>query len=195
MSQAEELYRMTLEFLAAALPASRRDWLAMLPADPPIRAVAPAGLPVLERLPDAQRCAGPGTQDLTDAFADAASDLPWGQNYDDDDFVAGFQARYGFMELLGPRGPLTADEIALGLLMFAPETEYSQHRHEAEELYIILAGHAEWRAGEEPYRTEPPGAVLHRPSWIPHATRMNAEPMLALYLWRGGDLMQISEVD
>lgn len=194
MSQAEALYRMTRDFLAAALPVEHRDWLAMLSADPPPRTVAPAGLPVLGWLPDARKCAAANTQALVDLIAAAADGLPWGQNYDDGDFGAGFQARYGFMELLGPRGPFIADDIALGLLMFAPHTEYPQHRHEAEELYALLAGHAEWRAGDAPYRTEPPGAVLYRPPWVPHATRMGEEPMLALYLWRGGDLMRKSEI-
>ena len=61
---------------------------------------------------EARRCAGAETQELTDAFATAAMDLPWGQNYDDDDFGPGFRERYGFMELLGPRGPLQASDIA-----------------------------------------------------------------------------------
>ncbi|UCH75051.1 MAG: cupin domain-containing protein, partial [Rhodospirillales bacterium] len=170
------------------------DWLALLPDTPAPRAVVPAPLPVLDWLPQTRGCAGPGTQALVERIAAAADTLPWGQNYDASDFGAAFQARYGFMELIGPRGPLAASEIACGLLLFAPETEYPQHRHEAEELYVVLAGRAEWRAGDESYAVAPPGAVLHRPSWIPHAMRMGAEPMLALYLWRSGDLMQKSEI-
>ncbi|MDH3230350.1 MAG: dimethylsulfonioproprionate lyase family protein [Alphaproteobacteria bacterium] len=191
---AAALYRAVCGLLRRLLPAARRDWLALLPDAPALRRTAPATLPVLGWLPQARACATPETQALVDAVADMAGALPWGQNYSAADFGAAFQARYGFMELIGPRGPFAAADIACGLLLFAPETEYPQHRHEAEEIYVVLAGAAEWRAGAADYAVAPPGAVLHRPSWIPHATRIGAEPMLALYLWRGGDLMQKSEI-
>jgi len=191
---AAALYRTVCGLLQRTLPAARRDWLAMLPDAPATRPAPPATLPVLAWLPQARACAGPETQALVDAVAELADTLPWGQNYGAADFGDAFQARYGFMELIGPRGPFVAEEIACGLLMFAPDTEYPRHRHEAEEIYVVLAGRAEWRAGTAGYSEEPPGAVLHRPSWSPHATRMGSEPMLALYLWRGGDLMQKSEI-
>ena len=188
------LYGAVRDLLHETLPRAHRGWLAMLPAAPAPRPAAPAGLPVLGWLPRAQSCADPKTQALVDTVADMAGALPWGQNYSAADFGAAFQARYGFMELIGPRGPFAADDVACGLLMFAPDTEYPQHRHEAEEIYVVLAGRAEWRAGADGYREEPPGAALHRHPWVPHATRMGAEPMLALYLWRGGDPMQKSEI-
>jgi hypothetical protein len=191
---AAALYRTVCDLLQRTLPAARRDWLEMLPDAPATRPAPPATLPVLAWLPQARVCAGPETQALVDAVAELADTLPWGQNYGAADFGAAFQARYGFMELIGPRGPFVAEEIACGLLMFAPDTEYPQHRHEAEEIYVVLAGRAEWRAGAEDYAIAAPGAVLHRRPWSPHATRMGSEPMLALYLWRGGDLMQKSEI-
>jgi mannose-6-phosphate isomerase-like protein (cupin superfamily) len=191
---AAALYRAVRGLLQRILPAARRDWLAMLPGTPAARPTTPAHLPVLGWLPQIRACAGPETQALVDTVAEMAGALPWGQNYSAADFGNAFQARYGFMELIGPRGPFVAEGIACGLLMFAPETEYPQHRHEAEEIYVVLAGAAEWRTGAENYAVAPPGTVLHRPSWSPHATRMGAEPMLALYLWRGGDLMQKSEI-
>jgi hypothetical protein len=49
----------------------------------------------------------------------------------------------------------------------------------------IPAGEAEWQKGEEPWRREPPGAVIRHESMMPHATRTLAEPLLAAYLWRG----------
>lgn len=193
-ASASMLYRAVCGLLQRILPEANRDWLAMLPGTPATRPAPPATLPVLGWLPQARACAGHETQALVDAIAEMADTLPWGRNYSAADFGDAFQARYGFMELIGPRGPFVADDIACGLLMFAPDTEYPQHRHEAEEIYVVLAGAAEWRAGAGEYEVAAPGSVLHRPSWSPHATRMGAEPMLALYLWRGGDLMQKSEI-
>ncbi len=188
------LYCEVRRLLRRALPTRHRDWLAMLPDAPIARPTDPAGLPVLAWLSRTRSCAVPGTQALVDAIAAMGASLPWGQSYAAADFGVDFQTRYGFMELIGPRGPFVADDIACGLLLFAPEMEYPQHRHEAEEIYLVLAGTAAWRAGTKDYATVPPGGVLHRRSWVPHATRMGAEPMLALYLWRGGDLLQKSEI-
>ncbi len=192
--QFRALYRDVRSLLRQALPARHRDWLAMLPDAPVARRTDPGDLPVLEWLSRTRSCAAPETQALVDVIAVLGASLPWGQSYTAADFGGDFQTRYGFMELIGPRGPFVADDVACGLLLFAPETEYPQHRHEAEEIYFVLAGTAAWRAGTDDYGAVPPGDVLHRRSWGPHATRMGAEPMLALYLWRGGDLLQKSEI-
>jgi quercetin dioxygenase-like cupin family protein len=92
--------------------------------------------------------------------------------------------RIGFAELIGPRAPLTAPACRVGFTLLAPATCYPQHAHPAIELYLVISGHAQWTTpGDE--RIVPPGAfVLHSAS-KPHAMRTFAEPLLALYGWRG----------
>lgn len=186
----EALYGAVRDLLGRVLPAAHRDWLALLPEAPVPRRVPPAGLPVLAFLPQARAAAARKTQALVDEIAALAGSLPWGQPYGTAEFGAAFPTRSGFMELIGPLGPFVGADIACGFLAMAPDTEYPEHRHEAEEIYVVLSGNARWRAGTEAYAPAPPGAVLHRAPWAPHATLTDAEPLLALYLWRGGGLTQ-----
>jgi hypothetical protein len=102
---------------------------------------------------------------------------------------------YGWSEWIGQRGAFASDTIACGVLILGPETEYPAHSHEAEELYLPLAGHAAWRSAESDWRLRPPGAWIHHRSWTTHAMRTGAEPLLAAYVWRAGDLAAKSRID
>lgn len=66
-------------------------------------------------------------------------------------------------------------------------------RHIAEELYLPLTGGTEWRM-DEGSLSRAAGDVIHHPSNVAHAMRTGAEPLVALYLWRGGPLAQKSEI-
>ena len=48
--------------------------------------------------------------------------------------------RYAYCEVIGPQGPIQAEGLILGLVLFAPGTTYPQHLHnEIEVSYISLA--------------------------------------------------------
>lgn len=102
-----------------------------------------------------------------------------------------FLETYGYAVIAGPEAaegpPLVAGDggLAVGLLLLGPGTHYPLHRHPATELYCVIGGAAEWRRGDSPWRVRPPGALIHHPSGLAHATRTGAEPLLAVYLWRG----------
>lgn len=89
---------------------------------------------------------------------------------------------------LAAAGRARGERLACGLLLLGPETLYPSHRHEAEELYISLLGSADWHQSDRGWVRQPPGAVLHHASFEPHAMRTDAQPLLALYLWRGTEL-------
>jgi len=124
-----------------------------------------------------------------------ANDLDWRQTYASADFGARFLQNYGWSELVGQRGAFMSDAIACGVLMLGPETEYPAHSHEAEELYLPLAGHAFWRSAKSGWRLRPPGTRIHHPAWTTHAMRTTDEPLLAAYVWRAGDLTAKSRID
>lgn len=180
--------------LRGALPPHLQDFAAAIPETPPARALAPRPLPVLAWRGELENKAAPETRALTAAVATAAEGLAWGQTYRAKDISEAFLARYGWCELLGQRGHFASEAIALGVLLLGPETAYPLHRHEAEEVYLVLSGTAGWRKGAAEERLLPPGSVVHHPAWTPHAMRAAAEPLLALYLWRGGDLVQKSQL-
>jgi hypothetical protein len=114
----------------------------------------------------------------------ATSGLPWQYHYTPRPGEADLGDRIGFAELIGPDGPLIAPACRVGFTLMAPDTVYPMHRHPAIELYLVIAGHAEW-ATPAGGRILPPGeGVLHATN-LPHAMRTFGEPLLALYGWHG----------
>jgi len=82
-----------------------------------------------------------------------------------------------------------------GVLLLGPHVTYPPHRHEADEIYVPLAGTAAWKHGNEGWRERLPGSVIHHAPYVPHAMQTGQEPLLALYLWRSEDLAQQSRLD
>jgi hypothetical protein len=167
-----------------------RDWPRELIARP----VVARPLPVASSLEGLSGLAAPATCALVEAIAALAGELDWRQTYTEADFGARFLDNYGFSEWVGERGAFVSDTIACGVLMLGPKIEYPAHSHEAEELYLPLAGRAWWRSGKSDWRLRAPGAWIHHPSWTTHATRTADEPLLAAYVWRAGGLSAKSRI-
>jgi hypothetical protein len=168
-----------------------RDWPLELIARPQVA----RSLPVVSALKGLKRFAAPETRALVEAVATLAGELDWRQTYTSADFGERFLANYGWSEWIGQRGAFESDAIACGVLLLGPDTEYPAHSHEAEELYLPLAGHAWWRTAESDWRLRPPGQWIHHPAWMTHAMRTEGEPLLAAYVWRAGDLTAKSRID
>lgn len=128
---------------------------------------------------------------LAEPLAELAAEAYWTQNpnYQRRPPAAGFLDDYGYFVLAGPAdGPpsfVECADFACGLLLLGPGTLYPAHRHPASELYIALTGDAAWQRGDEAWRSEPAGAVIHHASGEPHAIRAGPTPLLAAYLWMG----------
>jgi hypothetical protein len=182
-----------LRALLGSAPAAEpflRDWPRELIARP----TQPRSLPVVAALPGLARLAAPRTRGLVEAIEAVAGELDWRQTYGPADFGERFLENYGFTEWIGLRGAFMSERIACGVLLLGPHTEYPDHAHEAEELYLPLAGHAFWRAGESDWRLRPPGEWIRHPSWTTHAMRTADEPLLAAYVWCAGDLTAKSRI-
>jgi hypothetical protein len=109
--------------------------------------------------------------------------LPWGENP-----VAAQSAEVSstfiVCTLIGPDGPVPNDDLRMGLYWQHPETYYCLHAHNADETYAIIAGGAEWTAGDDT-RWRGPGEMIHHPSLLPHAFRAGPQGLLALWRWSG----------
>jgi len=160
--------------------------------DAPLRFIPESTLPVLRWLPEMIQAAAVSTRTLVKKVAGCADRLAWGQTYSSDDFGSLFLERYGWTELVGQRGLVPSRHLACGLLLLGPETEYPMHRHEAEEVYIPLTVGTDWKRGEEGWIRRKPGLPIYHGTWIPHGMRTGSAPLMALYLWHGGDLTQKS---
>ena len=159
------------------------------------RSLIPCSLPVLSWMPSAVKAAGRQTQCLVNTLASLANKLAWGQIYTAQDFGAGFLKKYGWTELIGLRGPISSDRIACGILFLGPQIEYPRHSHAAEEIYVPLTEPTRWQCGDQDWAYRAAGLPIYHASGVPHAMRTESGPLLALYLWHGGNLVQKSRIE
>jgi len=171
-----------------------RDAVARIGWDMPARPLAPYPLGCLRHLDRAADLAPIAAQPLVQWLVEHRNGLRWGQTYTEADFGKAFIDNYGWLEVFGTRGHFANDEVAAGLLILGPGIVYPDHHHVAEEIYIPLTGGTEWRMGEGGFRKREAGEVVHHASNVNHAMRTGNEPLLALYIWRGGPLAQKSTI-
>ena len=160
-----------------------------------LRPVYPNALPVLSWMPAAVKAAGKQTAFMVNMLVPLAKHLTWGQTYSAEDFGAGFLEKYGWTEFIGQRGPIASDRMACGVLLLGPQIEYPRHSHEAEEIYVPLTGQTLWQRSNQDWVYRSPGRPVYHESWVPHAMRTETVPLLALYLWHGGNLVQKSRIE
>jgi len=191
---AQELLEETRHFLAG-FGAPVDNFIAAIPADPVERALDTTQLACLRHL---DACAALAEETGGEAVARLLSErgqrLHWGQTYTVADFGQKFVDNYGWLELIGTRGHFADDTVACGFLVLGPNVHYPDHHHEAEEIYIPLTGGSLWRKGEGDFTPRQAGEVIHHPSNVNHAMKTGDDPLLALYLWRGGPLAAKSTV-
>jgi len=172
----------------AALPAR---WLGEWPFQED-RAVDARTLPALRWLTALNTEVPADCERLVAALRRSAARLAWRQTYTAQDIGSEFLDNYAWTELIGERGPVSSHTLACGLLLLGPGTVYPSHWHAAEELYVPLSATASWQQGDGVWREQPPGTLIYHASNEPHAIRVGTDPLLAAYLWRGGDLSERS---
>ena len=183
------------EFLAREAPALAQVLLADWPDSRARRAVAPHPLPVTRWLAAAAREAPAPARRLLGRLTALADSLAWRQTYTASELGAAFMHNYGWTEFVGPRGLAPSDRLACGILVLGPHTEYPWHRHEAYEVYVPVAGTAEWQQGDRAWQLQAPATAIEHASDVPHAMRTTVEPLVALYLWRSHDLTQSARLE
>ncbi|TIU33135.1 MAG: transcriptional regulator [Mesorhizobium sp.] len=165
---------------------ARIDW------QMPSRPLEPRSLGCVRHLDRIAELAPPDIRPLAQFAADHRNELRWGQTYTAADFGQAFIDNYGWLEVFGTRGHFVNDAVAAGLLILGPDIVYPDHHHVAEEIYIPLTDGTEWRMGEGDFHVREAGEVVYHASNVSHAMRTGKEPLLALYVWRGGPLAQKS---
>ncbi|WP_434723189.1 dimethylsulfonioproprionate lyase family protein [Mesorhizobium sp. RIZ17] len=190
----EELLDRFRGYLAGVDSNRVADEIARIGWDMPVRALEPRALGCLGHLDRIAELAPADAKPLAHFVADHRGALRWGQTYTAADFGQTFIDNYGWLEVFGTRGHFVNDAVAAGLLVLGPDIVYPDHHHIAEEIYIPLTGGTEWRMGEGDFHVREAGEVIHHASNVSHAMRTGKEPLMALYLWRGGPLAQKSTI-
>ena len=89
------------------------------------------------------------------------------------------------VELIGPDGIVKSGKIRMGLYGMYPNADYGIRTHPAEEVFVMLAGEAWWKRGDEDYICETAGKRSYHPSMLPHATRTKDKAFMSVFIWSG----------
>lgn len=121
------------------------------------------------------------TAPLIRAIERIRNQLHWEYGYNK--VPPGLRNKFAFTELMGPKGPIVADPLILGLVLFAPATTYPTHRHQGiTESYFCLSG----AISENHVGVYAPGSLIFNPPEHPHRITTSAsEPSLLAYAWLG----------
>ena len=154
----------------------------LLNHDPPMQQIHPSEKPVCAHL---SRALDIGLSYSTAPFSRAIERirdrLNWEYGYVK--VPPGLRNKYAFTEFMGPKGPIVADELILGLVLFAPGTTYPTHHHQGiSESYFCLSG----AISENDVGVYAPGSLILNPPEHPHRiTTSDLEPSLLAYAWVG----------
>jgi mannose-6-phosphate isomerase-like protein (cupin superfamily) len=175
----------TLDPFRDALANWGHDWIA----------AAAVYLPVSDFLTAALAGTNTQTHALTDLFRRENEKLKWEQTYTKADGVVSddMLQRYGFVEIIGKRGPFVSDKVRCGIGVFGPNVQYPMHYHGAEELYFLLSGSAHFRFDDGPVEVREVGDMVYVPSMMKHGFDILDKPLVIFYIWQAGDLREKSK--
>ncbi len=159
--------------------------LPLWPAASPPQRLEAATLPACDYLNEALDLGVTGRESaIASGLPQLTARLRWTYGYPRDLRFPGLERRVAFTEVLGKTGIWPSEQMLLGFTLIAPHTRYPVHAHPAIELYLVIAA-AAWALGDAPAEIRQPGSLIVHPSGAPHAMTTGAEPLLALFTWRG----------
>ena len=160
-----------------------RDTLsAIIDTDPFIVTAEPIQKPVTAHLSRALDLgARSAVSGVARALGHVAGSLAWTYGYPS--VPKPLSKKYAYAEILGPNGPVQANGLVLGFVLFAPGTTYPQHAHQdIEESYVSVAG--AW--SENDSAVYAPGSLILNRSGVEHRiTTGEQDPCLLAYAWFG----------
>ena len=118
------------------------------------RGVTYTRLRASDTLAQAAELAGSESVGLLETCVRARASLRWEQCYTSADGVVGedMLSNYGYAEIIGRQGPFVSTRMRAGVGVYGACVSYPLHRHQAEEIYAVLAGSALFSGGT----THPP---------------------------------------
>ena len=155
-------------------------------------AVEPAQSPTIDIFKKALNLANRNTREFMELFVGHCSTLRWEQSYTQEDRAVGndMLSNYGFAEIIGKQGPFVSTRVRAGIAFYGPHLFYPPHRHQAEEIYAVLAGNATCQIeGNEP-AIRAPGDILYHAPQERHSLRTGENPLVIAYFWQGGDMRE-----
>ena len=167
-----------------------KEWVSAIDWNMVERDLPAKALPCARNLEGLEAHGNVGTNRVIKAMQDLSDSLHWMQSYTADDFGQEFLDGYGHVEVLGTRGHFANDQFAGGIVMYGPNTHYPNHWHVAEEIYFPLTNGSLWGRDDEALEERKAGEFIFHESNVHHEMKMLDTPLLALWMWHGGDLAQ-----
>ena len=154
----------------------------------------PAPIPATDLVRDFAEDVGEPTRDLVAAIKATAHLAQWKLTYTEEEVGADFLNRFGYYELFGPTGHFHSTQLRGYVAYWGAGLNYDWHSHQAEELYLTLAGGAVFRVdGNEAFVG--PNETRHHESWQSHAMTTTEQPILTFVLWRGDGMGDLPRMD
>jgi mannose-6-phosphate isomerase-like protein (cupin superfamily) len=125
-----------------------------------------------------------GAHPVAGLILEAQPFLPWSDSPAASLQPTTLRAIKSIVTLLGPDAPIPSPDLLFGFFYQAPGSYYPLHAHNAAETYTILAGRADWQAGDRRFPLTP-GEAIHHPPNLPHAMRAGPDGFLAMWRWSG----------
>ena len=122
--------------------------------------------------------------ELSEAIRAASPYAQWRETYKGTQLFDEIMHRFGCYEIVGVDGFAASQKMRGFMVYMPPGFHYPMHEHPADELYLVLAGAADFQvAGGAKHRVEPGGTVFHA-CGQPHATTTTDQPVLCYVIWR-----------
>lgn len=123
--------------------------------------------------------------DFRDALIAAAPFAKWRETYKESGASHAFLDRFACYEVLGVDAAFGTSQMRSFVVYQPANFHYPWHHHPAEEMYLVIAGEAEFAIEGEPSKTLRPGDTIYHRSNVPHALTTHDCPIMAYVLWRG----------
>jgi len=121
---------------------------------------------------------------LRDAMLGASGEALWRETYAHTDIGQHFMDRFGCYCIIGKGGWWSSETMSAYIVYMPPGFWYTWHHHPAEEMYLVVAGEAEFLRNGAPTETLTPGGASFHASNQPHAMQTHGKPVLAYVIWR-----------
>lgn len=143
-------------------------------------------LPACAALPTAAAAAKAAAPDLAavaSAFEALEPSLFWSRRQGGPHASANIMEGHANAMVVGPGGLEDRSDVWVGVSLLAPHVRYPDHRHDPEEVYLLLSP-GEFRQGDGDWFEPGFGGTLHNEPGILHAMRSGDAPLLAVWCLR-----------
>jgi quercetin dioxygenase-like cupin family protein len=134
-----------------------------------------------EHLPAAfANAASSNAKILAAAFQAIEPRLCWRPRPDRNASDPGFAHLHATALVAGDNGLEAQSNVRIGVSLMAPETQYPDHNHPPEEVYVALSD-GMWRQDANPWHEPGPGGLVYNHPHVTHSMLSGPAPLLAIW--------------